>query len=233
MARRFNPNNKKMSLDLNELKLPAGVLIGKKGSMINQMKRESGAYIKIQENRVIISGHITAVKKAREMVCNMAVNFNIGKKKTRTKKKVVVEDGWTTKGQMKTVEHAGKEEKVNTSYTGVFASLDEEDKKMKKSESWPSLVTQPFQEQEEIVWGPLTLPETVVEYAKTLPTHRPFKVMNSELAEMKNELARIEESKNWADKADIDDLEKCIEDLEEEIEAAHEIQKMIQDHPDM
>jgi rRNA processing protein Krr1/Pno1 len=229
MSRSFNTNNKKMSLNLNELRIPAGVVIGKKGCMINHMKKSSGAYIKIQENLVIISGHITAMKKAREMVMKLAVQFNIGNK--RTKKKVIVEDGWTTKGQMNDVVTKVNDEKINKSYMGVFAALDEEVKTIKIVDSWPSLVSQP--EKAEIVWGPQKIPDTVVKYANCLPTHRSFREMNSDLVDAKIELAIAEESKNWADKADIDDIELKIDELYKEIAAAREIQNKIPDHPDM
>jgi len=199
MYRRSNTNNYTTNLTLESLGLPAGVLIGKKGCTINQLKSRSGAHLSLKNGNVQFRGYHKQVMEAKRLVFELASNFKMGilrlnevaPKVRKLKVRIETNDGWSSKGRM-SPPVPKTEKSVVPKYSGRFADLDSSD-----DESDPPLQCEPNVSQKHL---------------------DRIKEVEAAIAEAKEDLQEAQQNKqSWADAGDIDDLEIRIECLEEKL----------------
>ena len=131
---RFNSSDS-LNILLSKYNMPAGVVIGKKGSTIKYMSNTSGANMRVKDDTIIIRGGHKQRMEAKRLLKQLETNFQNGipgfiisapQNKSRKQRPVIRTDtdGWSTKGQYKTEEKTSEPQKVNTDYSGSFAGLD-------------------------------------------------------------------------------------------------------------
>jgi len=89
-------------IDLATVEVPVGVIIGRKGCTINEMKKRSGARICIKGDQICISGSQKSILSAKELIREIVRNFQNGvngfqqiQRREKSRRKVVVAtDGW-------------------------------------------------------------------------------------------------------------------------------------------
>ena len=231
MARRFNNT---CTIPLTEYNVPTGVIIGKKGSTIKYMSRESGAQMKVMGDSISIRGGHKQRMEAKRLLKQLETNFQNGipgfihrEHKPRKQRPTVRtdDDGWSTKGQYKTEEKASEPQKVNTEYGGQFAGLELSDDEVDiaDEEAVAKAVCESMQ-------GRLGL-EAVGAFAEKLPKTRTYEEIHNEIAGTEQLIASLD--KSWADACDREEYEAELEELRKELATVDRIQLLIQEHPDM
>ena len=240
-TRRFKSSDS-VSISLSKYNMPAGVVIGKKGSTIKYMSRMSGANMRVKDDTIIIRGGHKQRMEAKRLLKQLETNFqngipgfiNSASQHKPCKQRPVVRtdiDGWSTKGQYQTEEKTSEPLKVNTDYSGSFAGLDtfysddesSEELDISDKEEVSRAVCESMQ-------GRYGL-EAVGAFANKLPSTRTYEEINTEITGVEQLIASLGNS--WADAADLEDYEAELKELKKELATVDRIQLLIQEHPDM
>lgn len=243
--RRFNSSDSQ-SIPLSMYNMPAGVVIGKKGSTIKYMSRTSGANMRVKDDTIIIHGGHKQCMDAKRLLKQLETNFQNGipgfinsapQHKSYKQRPVIRKDadGWSTKGQYKTEEKTSEPQKVNTDYSGSFAGLDTFDSDNESdNESTSGLniddVNEVSRAISESMQGRYGL-EAVGAFAKKLPNTRTYEEIHNDITGVEQLITALDNS--WADAADREDYESELEELKRELATVDRIQLLIQEHPDM